>query len=275
MGARKLAASLVSPLCDKGEIERRLDAVEELFNAGIVRTGIYDALGGVRDIERLTGRISNGNLQPRDCLSLAASLSVVPSLKFQLTGFHSALLNEIAENLVDTKDICDLLERAISPEATTLKEGNYIKRGYNAQLDELREVKNDGKTLVSQLETRERERTGIRTLRVGYNRVFGYFIEVSKSFADKVPYTYIRRQTLSNGERFTTEELQELETKILSSDDKSVRLEEHLYNELKEILVRNIALLQQISSAIASLDCVTCYCKIGLQSKSKPIFIYP
>lgn len=267
MGARKLAASLVSPLCDKGEIERRLDAVEELFNAGIVRTGIYDALGGVRDIERLTGRISNGNLQPRDCLSLAASLSVVPSLKFQLTGFHSALLNEIAENLVDTKDICDLLERAISPEATTLKEGNYIKRGYNAQLDELREVKNDGKTLVSQLETRERERTGIRTLRVGYNRVFGYFIEVSKSFADKVPYTYIRRQTLTNGERFTTEELQELETKILSSDDKSVRLEEHLYNELKEILVRNIALLQQISSAIASLDCVTSLAVVSKENK--------
>lgn len=267
MGARKLAASLVSPLCDKAEIERRLDAVEELYNASVVRMGVYDALGGVRDIERLTGRISNGNLQPRDCLALAASLSVVPSLKFQLTGFHSALLNEIAENLVDTKEICDLLERAISPEATTLKEGNYIRRGYNAQLDELREVKNDGKTLVSQLETRERERTGIRTLRVGYNRVFGYFIEVSKSFVDKVPYTYIRRQTLTNGERFTTEELQELETKILTSDDKSVRLEEHLYNELKEILVRNIALLQQISSAIASLDCVTSLAVVSKENK--------
>ena len=201
MGARKLAANLVAPLCDKETIERRLDAVEELCNASVMRMGIYDALGGVRDIERLTGRISNGNLQPRDCLALGASLSVVPTLKFQLSGFHSALLNEIAENLVDTKEICDLLERAISPEATTLKEGNYIRRGYDAQLDELREVKNDGKTLVSQLETREREKTGIRTLRVGYNRVFGYFIEVSKSFVDKVPYTYIRRQTLTNGLR--------------------------------------------------------------------------
>lgn len=267
MGARKLASCLISPLCDKREIERRLDAVEELFNSNVVRMGLYEALGGVRDIERLTGRVSNGNLQPRDCLALASSLAVVPALKFQLVGFHSALLKEIDDGLVDTKEICDLLTRAISPEATTVKEGNYIRRGYNTQLDELREIKNDGKSLVSQLEARERERTGIRTLRVGYNRVFGYFIEVSKSFVDKVPYSYIRRQTLTNGERFTTEELQALETKILSSDDKSVRLEEHLYNELKEILLRNIALLQQISSAIATLDCVVSLAVVAKENK--------
>ena len=267
MGARKLASYLVSPLCDRAEINRRLDAVEELYNASVVRMGICDTLGGVRDIERLTGRISNGNLQPRDCLALCSSLAVVPSLKFQLTGFTCSLMQEISDGLIDTKEICDLLERAISPDATTLKEGNYIRRGYNAQLDELREIKTDGKSLILKLEARERESTGIRTLRVGYNRVFGYYIEVSKSFLDKVPYTYIRRQTLAGGERFTTEELQKLEQKILSSEDQSVRLEEHLYNELKEILVKNIALLQKISSSIATLDCIASLAVVAKENK--------
>lgn len=159
MGARKLVSMLSSPLLEKQEIERRLDAVEELYKATVVRVGISDMLGGVRDIERLTGRVSNGNIQPRDCLLLASSLATVPNLKFQLTGFSSAVLQEISSQLVDTTSVCKLLESAIAPEATTLKEGNYIRRGYNAQLDELRAVKDDSKTLVLELETRERERT--------------------------------------------------------------------------------------------------------------------
>ena len=154
MGARKLVSMLSAPLLEKREIERRLDAVEELFKGTVVRMGIADMLGGVRDIERLTGRVSNGNIQPRDCLLLASSLTAVPNLKFQLTGFSSALLREISAELVDTAPVCKLLESAIAPEATTLKEGNYIRRGYNAQLDELRAVKDDGKSLVLELETR-------------------------------------------------------------------------------------------------------------------------
>ena len=267
MGARRLSSMLLSPLCRRGEIEKRLDAVDELSRATVVRMGLYDMLGGMRDIERLTGRISNGNLQPRDCLALSASLSVVPNIKFQLSGFSSELLSEISDDLVDTKPICDLLDRAISRDAGTLKEGNYISHGYNADLDDLRTVKENSKTLIAEIESRERERTGIRTLKIGFNRVFGYYIEVSNSFKDKVPYTYVRRQTLTNGERYVTEELKELEGKILGSDEQAQRLEEHLYREILEILERNIPLLQRISSAIALLDCFVSFAVVAKENK--------
>ncbi|MGN1077171.1 MAG: DNA mismatch repair protein MutS, partial [Candidatus Gallimonas sp.] len=267
MGARKLSSLLSSPLRDRAKIEKRLDAVDELFQANVVRMGIADMLGGMRDVERLTGRISNGNLQPRDCLALSSSLAVVPSVKFQLSGFSSALLGEISRALADTKEICALIDGAISPTATTLKEGGYIRVGYNAELDELRSVKNDSKALLAELEARERERTGIRTLRVGYNRVFGYYIEVSNSFKEKVPYTYQRRQTLAGGERYTTEELKELESKILGSDDAAQRLEEHLYGELLEILTRNIPVFQQIAGAVARLDCLVSFATVSKENK--------
>lgn len=267
MGARKLVSMLSAPLLEKREIERRLDAVEELFKGTVVRMGIADMLGGVRDIERLTGRVSNGNIQPRDCLLLASSLTAVPNLKFQLTGFSSALLREISAELVDTAPVCKLLESAIAPEATTLKEGNYIRCGYNAQLDELRAVKDDGKSLVLELETRERERTGIRTLKVGFNRVFGYYIEVSNSFKDKVPYSYVPRQTLANGVRYTTEELKELEGKILGSSDAASRLEEHLFGEIVQMLARNIPVFQRIAEAVAMLDCLVSLATVAKENK--------
>ena len=267
MGARKLVSMLSSPLLEKQEIERRLDAVEELYKATVVRMGISDMLGGVRDIERLTGRVSNGNIQPRDCLLLASSLATVPNLKFQLTGFSSAMLQEISSQLVDTTSVCKFLESAIAPEATTLKEGNYIRRGYNAQLDELRAVKDDSKTLVLELETRERERTGIRTLKVGFNRVFGYYIEVSNSFKDKVPYSYVPRQTLAGGVRYTTEELKELEGKILGSSDAASRLEEHLFGEIVEMLARNIPVFQSIAGAVAMLDCLVSLATVAKENK--------
>ena len=267
MGARKLVAMLSAPLADKAEIERRLDAVDELFKGTVVRMGIADMLGGVRDIERLTGRVSNGNLQPRDCLALSSSLAAVPNLKFQLIGFSSSLLCEIAVDLVDTKEICDLLDRAISPDATTLKEGNYIRRGYSEQLDELRAVKDNGKSLVLELETRERERTGIRNLKVGFNRVFGYYIEVTNSFKDKVPYSYVPRQTLANCVRYTTEELKDLEGKILGSTDAASRLEEHLFGELMEVLSRNIPVFQRIAGAIALLDCLVSFASVAKENK--------
>ena len=267
MGARKLVSMLSSPLLVKEEIEARLDAVEELYKATVVRMGLSDMLGGVRDIERLTGRVSNGNIQPRDCLLLAESLSVIPNLRFQLTGFSSALLRGIAEHLVDTASVCSLLESAVSPEATTLKEGNYIRRGYNEQLDELRAVKDDGRSLVLELETRERERTGIRTLKVGFNRVFGYYIEVSNSFKDKVPYSYIPRQTLAGGVRYTTEELKELETRILGSSDAAARLEEHLFGEIVAMLARNIPVFQSIAEAVASLDCLVSLANVAKENK--------
>ncbi len=267
MGARKLTSMLLNPLCDKRAIEKRLDAVEELYNATVVRMGLSDMLNGVRDIERLTGRISNGNLQPRDCIALSQSLALIPNLRFQLSGFTSALVQEICAGLVDTKAVCSLLDSAISPDATTRKEGDYIKRGYNEELDSLREVKKDGKNLVAQLETRERELTGIRTLKVGYNRVFGYYIEVSNSFKEKVPYSYERRQTLANGERYVTEELKELERKIFGSEEGAQRLESSLYEEILGILSKNIPVLQSISQSVALLDVVLALATVAKENK--------
>ncbi len=267
MGARKLSSVLLNPLRNIERIEKRLDAVDELFRAGVVRMGLCDMLGGMHDIERLTGRISNGNLQPRDCLALSASLAIVPNIKFQLSGFNSQLLTSISSRMADTKDICALIDGAISPIATTLREGNYIKEGYNDQLDALRDVKTKSKALLAELEAREREKTGIRTLKVGYNRVFGYYIEVSNSFKDRVPYSYTRKQTLTTGERYISDELKELETKILGSDDQAQRLEEHLYNELLEILERNIVVFQKIAEAIAELDVLVSFATVAKENK--------
>ncbi len=267
MGARRLASMLLTPLLIKDEIEKRLDAVDELCRASVVRMGIVDMLSGMRDIERLTGRISNGNLQPRDCVALSKSLAVVPSLKFQLTGFSSALLHEIADSLVDTKEICALLDRAIDENAGLLREGEFIREGYHEELDDLRTIKKKSQSLMTDLESRERERTGIRTLKVGYNRVFGYYIEVSNSFKEKVPYTYVRRQTLANGERYVTEELKELEEKILGSDDKAQRLEMSLYEEIVKLLERNIPVFQRIAEAVALLDCVVAFAVIAKENK--------
>ncbi len=267
MGGRRLASVLMEPLKDISRLNDRLDAVDELFRGGVVRMGIRDMLGGVKDIERLTGRISNGNLQPRDCIALSSSLAVIPNLRFQLAGFSSRLLTAIAGGLIDTKELCALLDSAIDPRATTLKDGNYIRVGYNEELDELRSVRGHTQSLLQEFETREREKTGIRTLRVGFNRVFGYYIEVSNSFKDRVPYNYVRRQTLTSGERFTCDELRELEGKILGSDERAQRLEEHLFGEILEMLARNIPVLQKIASAVSLLDCLSSLAQVAKENK--------
>ncbi len=267
MGARKLSNMILTPLLGKEEIEERLDAVDELCGATVIRMGLTDMLSGIRDIERLAGRISNGNLQPKDCVALSASLSVVPNIKFQLSGFSSALLRGISEELADPKPLCSLLDSAFSENAGLLRDGGFIKAGYRAELDELRGIREGSKELLAGLEAREREKTGIRTLKVGFNRVFGYYIEVSNSFREKVPYTYTRRQTLANGERYITEELKELEDKILGSDEKAQRLELNLFEEILQILSRNIGLLQRISGAIALLDCLVSFATCAKENR--------
>ncbi len=267
MGARKLASLLLMPLQNKQEIDARLDAVDEMCRATVVRMGISDMLSGMRDIERLTGRISNGNLQPRDCIALSRSLAVVPSLRLQLAGFSSPLMQEISSSLADTKEVCALIDRAIDERAGLLRDGTFIRAGYCKELDDLREIKDKGKSLLADLEAREREETGIRTLKVGYNRVFGYYIEVSNSFKEKVPYTYVRRQTLSTGERYVTEELKKLEERILGSDDRAQRLENSLYAELLEILARNIVVFQTIADAVARLDCIVSLATVAKENK--------
>lgn len=268
MGARLLNQMVLSPLKDIEKINYRQEGVAELFNASVVRMGLSDTLREVKDVERLSGKISNGNFSPRDCVALAASLNAVPSVKFQLTGFSSKILADIDADLLDMKPLADLLSAAIcdSPPAL-MKDGEYIREGFNKELDELRMIGKNGKELILGIEAREKERTGIKNLKVGYNRVFGYFIEISNSFKDKVPDDYIRKQTLTTGERFITQELKELEEKILTAGEKALKLEARLYADLLDVLLQNISKLKKISSAIALLDCLVAFATVAKERR--------
>lgn len=283
MGARLLNSMLLSPLGDVGQINYRLDAVSEFFDATVIRLGIADMLSQVRDMERLTGKISNGNVMPADCLLLAQSLNVVPNLAFQLTGFNSSAVKDIAADLIDLSDIASHINEVLADNPpATLKDGGYVRSGYDKNLDELRSVKENSRNILSQMEARERDVTGIRTLKIGFNRVFGYYIEVSKSFKDKVPAEYHRRQTLANAERFITDELKELEDKILNSEELSLRLEAEIYEQLKEQLSAHISDFKKIAFAIARLDVFVSlaevaksrkYCRPTIVQSDKPLCI--
>ena len=194
---------------------------------------------------------------PKDCVALASSLPMIPSLKFQLTGLSSKAVADIIEGLPDMKELADLLTAAINPNPPALmKDGGYIREGFHAELDEYRTLQKNGTAVLKEIEERERERTGIRTLKVGNNRVFGYYIEVSNSFKDKVPEEYIRRQTLTTGERYITEELKILEEKIISAGEKALKLETRIYKQITDILFENLEKLQKIAQSLALLDCL-------------------
>ena len=239
MGARLLNNLILSPLVDINKINYRLDGVQELYNATVVRVGIIELLKQIKDIERLSGKISNNEIMPIDCLALARSLLMVPGLKFRLSGFTSAVLRDVERGLTDLSDIANLINQTITDDNTpkNLKDGGYIKTGFDARLDELRDIKAHAAKYVIEMEARERDTTGIRTLKIKYNRVFGYYIEVSKSFKDVVPNHYHRRQTLANAERYYTDELKGLEEKILSCEESALKLEAQIYKDLKNNLM--------------------------------------
>lgn len=255
MGARKLQSWILSPLNDIDKINYRLNGVESLFNNTLTRQSLSNMLGSVRDVGRITGKISNGNLMPKDCVSLRNSLEVLPNIKFQLLGIDSEFIIDISENLNNFDDLVNLLNNAIADEPpSNLKDGGYIKQGYNSELDELRSLGKNSKACIAEIENKEREKTGIKTLKIGYNRVFGYYIEVTNSFKDKVPYEYQRRQTLANAERYITEELKDLEVRILSAEEKALQLEISIFNSIKEYLTNCVSELKTTSDAIADLD---------------------
>ena len=267
MGARRMHKLVLNPLRRKEDICTRLDGVEELFNATVIRGGIADTLKGIRDIERIAGKISNNNLTPRDCESLASSLALVPNLKFQLSGFHSRVIGEIDAALGDFSALTQLLQGAfIENPPVSVKEGGFIRKGYDRDLDELRDVRDNGARMIAEIEAREREKTGIKNLRIKYNRVFGYSIEVTNSFKDKVPYEYRRRQTLANAERYVTDELKQAEDRILSSSEKSLRLEIELFEKIKEVLASQLGALKRLAGAIAMLDCLTAFASLAKES---------
>lgn len=265
MGARMLSNLVLTPLIDKNAINYRLDGVEELYNSTVVRVGIIELLREVKDIERLAGKVSNNVIMPRDCLALARSLQVIPNIKFRLSGFTSKILQDISDGLLDLTALADTINSAITDVNTpaNIKDGGYIKAGYCAELDELNSLRKSTGKVLTDLEVRERDITGIRTLKVGYNRVFGYYIEVSKSFKDKVPTNYVRKQTLANAERYITDELKELEEKILSSEDRALRLEAALYKELTDKLTAAINSIKTIAENVAKLDILSSFAEVS------------
>ena len=268
MGARLLNRMLLSPLKDVEQIEYRQNGVEELVNAGVARVGLYETLHTIGDVERMAGKISNGNFHPKNCLALAAALNALPSLKFQLSGFSSPILRDVDQGLIDMKDIADLLTAAIDEDASAMmKDGGYIKAGFHQELDELRNIKETNERIIKEIEVRERERTGIKTLKTGNNRVFGYYIEVSNSFKDKVPPEYIRKQTLTTGERYITEELKMLEERVFTSAERALQIEVQIYQKILQILTDRLADLQTIASSIALLDCLVSFATVAKERR--------
>ncbi len=267
MGARKLQNLILSPLLNKEKINYRLDAVECLFNATLTRQTLTNLLSSIRDVQRLTGKISGGNVLPRDCLALKTSLEVLPSLKFNLLGLNSDFINSLLADIYDFNQTVELIANAIVDEPpSNMKDGGYIKEGFNQELDDLRSLGKNSKSTIAKIENEEREKTGIKTLKIGYNRVFGYYIEVTNSFKDKVPYEYQRKQTLSNAERYITDELKELEIKILSSEEKALQLEANLYNTIKEHLRSIIDRLQLTSDSIAEIDVINALATVAKEN---------
>ena len=255
MGSRMLRSWIEQPLVSREAIEARLDAVSWLVEHPFQREALQDALRPVRDVERLLSRIAYDSVNARDCLALLASLNAVPSLSAEIQESDCGLISEIHEMLEPLTDISDLLERAIDPDAPlSVKEGGIIRESYNQELDELRDASTSGKRWLSELEAQEREETGIKNLKVGFNRVFGFYIEVTKSYYELVPDRYIRKQTLASAERFITEELKTLEKKILGAEDSAMRLEYRLFVEIRGYLSAALDRLSRVAQGLKLLD---------------------
>lgn len=257
MGGRLLRQWIERPLINQDKIEKRMDIIEVLIDNFIERETIKDIINDIYDIEKLAGRIAFGNVNARDLKWIGASLKVIPELKHQLLSLDYPYTNELAEQLVDLSHITELIDKAIIDNPPlTLKEGGLIQKGFNKELDELRYMRENGKQWLSDFEQKERERTGIKGLKVGYNRVFGYFIEVTKSYLPMVKdeFEYTRKQSISNAERFVTPELKEMEAKILSANDRMVALEYELFVQIRDYIKKDVHLIQDVASIVAQVD---------------------
>ena len=255
MGGRLLRKYIEQPLIDKEKIEANLDTVEALGKNSVDRDEIREYLNTIYDLERLLGKISYKTANPRDLIAFRNSLSMLPAIKTLLEGFDTRVLNDIRERLDTLEDIYHLIEDAIVDEPPiAIREGGIIKEGFHETIDSLRRAKTDGKNWLAALEEEDRERTGIKNLRIKYNKVFGYYFEVTNSYKDLVPEDYIRKQTLANAERYTTPRLKELEESILNAEDKLYALEYDLFCEIRDAIFAEIERIQKTARAIAKLD---------------------
>lgn len=255
MGARLLRSNVLRPLYDAKEINKRLDGVEELYKNLVVRDGLIRIFKSVRDVERIIGRIACNGLNPKHLLDLAVTLRQVPKIKDLISKFNSEKLVTIRQKIADFDELAEELEMIIDEKASSaMKDGGFIKDGYDAQLDEYRKISENSLAYLTRMESEEKEKTGIKNLKIGYNKIFGYFIEVSKGQLANVPYNYIRHQTLSTGERFVTPELKELETKILDAKENAIKLEHEIFARIRQKLVARIPDFQNLGQAISELD---------------------
>ena len=255
MGARMLRTYIEQPLLEKETIEARLDAIEELNNNAIMREEIREYLNPVYDLERLVSRITYQSANPRDLVAFKSSLSMLPAIKYLLKDSSCGELKTVEEELDALEDVHALISKAIVDEPPMIvREGGIIKEGYNEEVDKLRQAKTEGKNWLAQLEEQERERTGIKNLRIKYNKVFGYYLEVTNSYKDLVPDDYMRKQTLTNAERYITPKLKELEDMILGAEDKLFSLEYDLFADVRDQIGREVLRIQKTARAIARLD---------------------
>ena len=264
MGGRLLRRWLNDPLIDTTEINKRLEAVKELKDDIILRGDIIENLKKVYDIERLAGKMAYGNANARDMITLRNSLEKLPELKKVVANCNSNLLKDLYKNLDELQDIYKLIENSIVDDPPmTIKDGGIIKLGYDEEIDKLKTATTEGKNWIIQLEAEEREKTGIKNLKVGFNKVFGYFIEVTKSYLDQVPERYIRKQTLTNAERYITEELKNLENQILGAEDKVVNLEYEAFTKIREEIAKNVKRLQTTSNVVSTLDVLATFATVA------------
>ena len=264
MGGRLLRRWLNDPLIDVKEINKRLNAVKELKDDLMLRGEIIENLKKVYDIERLAGKMAYGNANARDMVTLKNSLMKLPEVKQILTNCKSELLKELYENLDELQDIYQLIETSIVDDPPmTIKDGGIIKLGYDEEIDKLKTAQTEGKNWLIALEAEEKEKTGIKNLKIGFNKVFGYFIEVTKSNLDQVPERYIRKQTLTNAERYITEELKNLENQILGAEEKVVNLEYDAFVQIRELIAKNVVRLQKTSEVVSSLDVISSFAQVA------------
>lgn len=283
MGARMLADWVDRPLQKAAQINARLDGVEELYEKYILRNDIRNVLRSVNDIERIVGKVAYNSVTPKDCVNLRRSLAVLPELKRLLSTMQCKILCNINDSIDPLPEVVDLLERAIEEDTpAVIKDADYIKKGYNAELDELIDLTENSGVRIVALEEYERNRTGIKNLKVGYNKVFGYYFEITNSMLQFAPANFIRKQTLTNGERFVSPELKELEEKMLTAYDKKIKLQKALFEEIRSKILPHITTLQQTAQAVAGLDCLASlatvannngYCKPKINTKNTSLSI--
>lgn len=267
MGRRKLRSWIERPLISHAKIIARLNAVEELMNNSAALSDLRDLLRNVYDLERLLSRIAYKTASPKDVQAMGKTLGTLPDIKKELSAFEPRLLRELNSNICDLSQIASLVENALRDELpSSIRDGGVIREGFNEKIDRLRDISSGGEKILREIEEKERESTGIRTLKVGNNRVFGYYIEVSNSFKDRVPANYIRKQTLTNGERFITDELKKIEGEILTANERLLALEQSVFAEIRDYIGTKLNDIQKTSVALSELDALCSFAQASLEN---------